>query len=162
MKKSIGNWIKIVFSSASFVSMLFYITRYAVAALSDPPTFSELQPILVRIINVFIMCAGLVLVVMIAYGVWKSSLATGDPRGLEGAKSTWTYALYGFFIVVGVFAIIMIIEGIIGISSGASGGLVGKLIDAINELLNIQPTPPPCPAPSTCPPLPCPRLPTCP
>jgi len=143
MRKSINNWIRVVFSSVSFVSMLFYITRYAAAALSDPPTFDELRPILVRIINVFIMCAGLVLVAMIAYGVWKSSLAAGDPRGLEGAKSTWTYALYGFFIVVGVFAIIMIIEGIIGISSGASGGLVGKLIDAINELLNIQPTPAP-------------------
>lgn len=134
MKKNIGNWVKIVFSSVSFMSMLFYVTNYALA-LSDPPTFDELQPILVRIINVFIMCAGLVLVVMIAYGVWKSSLATGDPRGLEGAKSTWSYALYGFFIVVGVFAIIMIIEGVIGLSSG--GGLVTKFIGAINDFMNI-------------------------
>lgn len=134
MKKNIGNWVKIVFSSASFMSMLFYVTNYALA-LNDPPTFDELQPILVRIINVFIMCAGLVLVVMVAYGVWKSSLATGDPRGLEGAKSTWSYALYGFFIVVGAFAIIMIIEGVIGVSSG--GGLVAKLIGAINDFMNI-------------------------
>jgi len=143
MKKSINNWIKAVFSSASFALMLFYVTRYVAADINTTPEFSDLRPILVRIINVLMMSAGAVLVTMIAYGVWKSSLATGDPRGLEGAKSTWTYALYGFFIVVGAFAIIMIIEGIIGISSGASGGLVNNLINAITGLLDIQPTPPP-------------------
>ena len=119
----------------SFASVMLFVSRYALA-LSDPPTFDDLRPIIVRIINILIMCAGGVLVIMVAYGIWKSSLASGDPRGLEGAKSTWTYALYGFFIVVGAFAGFMIIQGIVGISSD-SGGLVGNLIDSINELLNI-------------------------
>jgi small-conductance mechanosensitive channel len=145
MKQSINSWIKIFFSSMSFVSMLFFITRYAAADINNIPTFEDARSILVRIINILIISAGAVLVGMIAYGVWKSSLATGDPRSLEGAKSTWTYALFGFFIVVGAFAIIMIVEGIIGVSSGASGGLVGKIIDSLNELLNIQSTPPPTP-----------------
>ena len=138
MKKSINSWIKIVFSSTSFVLMLFYITRYATASIDNEPVFNDLRPVLIRIINVSMISAGAVLVVMIAYGVWKSSLATGDPRGLEGAKNTWSYALYGFFIVVGAFAIIMIIEGIVGISGG--GEFSNKFVNALNELLGIQST----------------------
>lgn len=123
--------------------MLFYITRYVAAAVDDVPTLGEMEPIITRIINVSMISAGAVLVAMIGYGVWKSSLATGDPRGLEGAKSTWTYAIYGFFIIAGAIAILLIIQGIVGISSGSTSGLVTSLFGAINELLNITPTPAP-------------------
>lgn len=134
MKINIESWKRIAFSSITFVLMLLSIARYTFA-LSDPPTFSELEPIINRIVNVLMMSAGLVLVAMIAYGVWKSSLATGDPRGLEGAKSTWTYAIYGFFIVVGSLAIVMIVEGILGFSSG--GGFIHNLIVNIDALMTI-------------------------
>lgn len=141
MNKSINNWIKSFYAFASFAFVFLLTSESAFAALtSGAPSFSELRPILVRIINILIMCAGGVLVIMIAYGIWKSSLAAGDPRALEGAKSTWTYALYGFFIVVGAMAAYMIIQGLVGISSG-SGGLAGRVVDAINDLMNIQSTP---------------------
>jgi hypothetical protein len=149
--KNINSLIKVIFSSLSFVSMIFYITNYVFAAQSSAPDFSELTPILVRIINVLMISAGAVLVAMIAYGVWKSSLSTGDPRALEGAKSTWTYALYGFFIVVGAFAIIMIVEGVIGVSSGSSGGLVRGLVNSIVNLMSIESG-----CPQTCDARPCP------
>jgi hypothetical protein len=108
-------------------------TSHAAADFSD---FSGIGDIIGRIINIALLAAGGILVAMIAYGVWKSSLAVGDPRGLEGAKSTWTYALYGFFVVIGVFAIYAIITGVIGISAGGGpSGLIGKALDALNQLL---------------------------
>jgi hypothetical protein len=103
--------------------------------------FNELQGIFNKIFNIALISAGGAFVAMVAYGVWKSSLAAGDPRGLEGAKSTWTYALYGFFIVVGVFAILLIIASILGVSPFSPGGLVAKLMGAINELLGVQGSP---------------------
>ncbi len=62
-------------------------------------------------------------------------MATGDPRGLEGAKQTWTYAVYGFFVVVGFTAIIMIIGKLLGINLSPSGFL-GNVSGALNSLIN--------------------------
>lgn len=138
MRKHINNLIKILSSSSIFMMVLLNIVSFAVANVApdnSAPTLDQIGPVLTRILNILIVAAGGVLVIMIAYGIWKSSLAAGDPRGLEGAKNTWTYALYGFFVVVGVFALTMIIEGVIGVSPG--DGIIGKLVEAINELLNI-------------------------
>lgn len=135
---STNNWLKQTkISSILFLSTLFYAAIPVFADINNEPKFDDLRPILVRIINVLLISSGAVLVAMIAYGVWKSSLATGDPRGLEGAKLTWTYAIYGFFVIVGAFAIFIIAQGMLGISSGVSGGLAKSLIKSINDLLNI-------------------------
>jgi hypothetical protein len=159
MKKNIKNLTKIFSFSFVFMFVLFHITTYVFADIIDntPPEISDITPIIVRVIDILLVSAGGVLVVMVAYGVWKSSLATGDPRGLEGAKSTWSHALYGFFIVVGAFALIVIVSGVIGVSS-KSGGWFPGLSNSINELLQLPPTegglpqPPPlyCEDPTKC------------
>jgi hypothetical protein len=89
-----------------------------------------------NIFNVVVGVAGLVLVVMIAYGVWKSSMAVGDPRGLEGAKQTWTYAVFGFFVVVGVVAGVIIMgKLLLGVTLTPSG-FIGSVSGALNSLIN--------------------------
>ena len=104
-------------------------------AVADVPELSSIVAILGRILNIAVGVAGIALVVMIAYGVIKSSLATGDPRGLEGAKATWTYALYGFFIVVAFFALFLIISRFVG-SNLSPNSLLGNVASGINSLLN--------------------------
>ena len=108
---------------------------FAAGAGEPPPDITGIVDVAGRVVNIAMMVAGIVLVTMVAYGVWKSSLATGDPRGLEGAKQTWTYALYGFFIVVGAFAAFVIIAGALGISINP-GSLLNNVKSAITDLMN--------------------------
>ena len=108
---------------------------FAAGGNEDAPPLTDIVSIMGRILNIAIGIAGIVLVIMIAYGIWKSSLATGDPRGLEGAKQTWTHALYGFFIVIGAFTLVVIISGILGISLLPSAFLK-NFSDALTALLN--------------------------
>jgi hypothetical protein len=112
-----------------------YVVCFAKAMGEDPPLLSSIVNVAGRVLNIAVGVAGLVLVVMVAYGVWKSSLASGDPRGLEGAKLTWTYALYGFFIVVGFFAAVLIISRLIGVSLSPSSFL-SNVSAGINSLMH--------------------------
>lgn len=117
-----------------------------------PPDFKQLVEIVSRIVGLFLAASAAVLVIMIAYGIIKGSLAAGDPRGLEGAKSTWTYALYGFLVVVLSMVIIVIIRKSLELSTedGSVGfkGFLEKFLDPILELIDIgksdsEPLPPP-------------------
>ncbi|MFZ2664125.1 MAG: hypothetical protein WAX66_02080 [Patescibacteria group bacterium] len=120
-----------------FVSNLF-ITKSFAADLDNNPSLDQLSGIAGRIFNALIYASGAVLVAMVAYGVIKASLAAGDPRGLEGAKQTWTYAIYGFFIIILFFAIFLIIARVLGINSITSpGSVLNNIFDAINDLLSV-------------------------
>lgn len=105
-----------------------------------PPTdFTQFGVVVENAIKVLITVAGLALVAMVGYGVWKSSMATGDSRALEGAKSTWAYALYGFFIVVGAMALLGILSVILGVN--VNGTFVSGIVGALNELLHVADNP---------------------
>lgn len=119
--------------SQVILGSLFY--SLAASGGDDPPQLSSIFGIAGNILNVAVGVAGLVLVAMIAYGVWKSSLATGDPRGLEGAKQTWSYAVYGFFIVVGFTAGVIIIGKLLGVNLTPSG-FMGSVSSAVGDLIN--------------------------
>jgi hypothetical protein len=131
-----------MFNKRSIKNLVFVLTQLFMgsfvvcfAALSDPPELSSLVDIARRTLNIAVMVSGIVLVAIIAYGVWKSSMATGDPRGLEGAKQTWTYALYGFLIVVAFFSIFIIITSALGITL-SPGALLTGVSGALNALIN--------------------------
>ena len=71
----------------------------------DEPTLGQARPLLINIMNWLVFLIGVVFVVVVAYGAWKASTATGDPRGLDSAKSTWSYAIFGLLVVAGFFAL---------------------------------------------------------
>ncbi len=76
---------------------------------------------------------------MIAYGIIKGSLAAGDPRGLEGAKGTWTYAVYGFLIVVLSFVIVSIIRTFLGLQGTFDlQEFFDKILEAMNSLVDLS------------------------
>jgi len=121
--------------SIFLASLVLFTGIFICSASEEPPQLETIVPIVGRILRIAVGVSGVALVAMIAYGVWKSSLATGDPRGLEGAKQTWSYALYGFFIIVGAYAAIVIISSLLGVGV-SPGGFLGKVSSAITELLN--------------------------
>jgi len=107
---------------------------------ADPPTLEESQQVIENIFNILVLSAVGVFVAVVAYGIWKSSLSVGDPRGLEGAKSTWTYALYGFLVVILFFAIFVIAQKLLGIPVLTPKELLNKVFEAINSLIEVSTT----------------------
>jgi len=67
-------------------------------------------------------------------------LAAGNPEGLEGAKGTITYAIYGFLIIVFVFSLLyyVIIPAVSGVSAPGFGSLLDGVFSAIDELVNLS------------------------
>ena len=121
-----------------FMVSSIFITRSCAADLDQNPSLDQLSGILGRVFNTLVYASGVVLVAMIAYGIIKSSMAAGDPRGLEGAKQTWTYAVYGFFVIVLFFSIFLIITRALGISSLSSpGSILRNIFGSINSLLSV-------------------------
>ena len=84
-------------------------SSYELSDIADP---------IIRIFNILVLAGGLVFIMMIFYSAYKYSLAQGDPKGIVGAKETLNYAIYGFIVTVGAFAIIKIIAGILHLDTG--------------------------------------------
>lgn len=118
---------------------LFLLKAFTVyAAEINPPGFDKLKEILLRIVGVFLAASASALIIMIAYGIIKGSLAAGDPRGLEGAKSTWTYAVYGFLVVILSMLILTIIRSRLGLTGSVGFGLFfDNITNAVDSLVNI-------------------------
>jgi len=124
-----------------FTAELFILKVFA-ADLDNNPSLDQINGIIGRIFNTLVYASGGVLVALIAYGVIKASLATGDPRGLEGAQQTWTYAVYGFFVIVLFFSIFIIVAKIFGITSITSpSSVLGNIFGALNDLLDVPDSP---------------------
>lgn len=112
-----------------FLFMIVVTPAYVGAV--DTTSVSGIADVFTNVISSARYVAGGVLVIMVAYGVVKSSMALGDPRGLEGAKQTWTYAIYGFFIIMGVYIILSIAASVFGVSFNPLGGLGGALQELV-------------------------------
>ena len=126
------------------LSMCFYVfaaddgNNWFDPTLETPPYLGGLETIVLRVVGLFMAAAAAILVIMLAYSIIKGSLAAGNPEGLQGAKGTITYAIYGFLIIVLVFVIYSLVSGVLGISAPGFGGLLGKVFDAITELVTIS------------------------
>jgi len=117
--------------------LAFSVLTSSAADLNDP-IINDLQTPIENIFNISVSLVGIVLVAVLAYGIWKSSMSLGDPRGLEGAKQTWTYALFGFAVVVLFFFLFTFLTSIFGIETLASPRhLLDKVFEAITELIEV-------------------------
>lgn len=70
---------------------------------------------IIRIVNVLLTFAAIVFLVMLGFGAIKMSAALGDPKGLDSASKTWTYAFLGLFIVLGAVTIFTILNTTLGL-----------------------------------------------
>ena len=84
---------------------------------SDPTgnnaaTIQDLNVIFGKVIAVVLGLAGIALFVMLLVGGFKFISAGGDPKAMEEAKKTLTYAIGGLVLVAVAFLIIQIIYNI--------------------------------------------------
>ena len=132
-------------------SSLFFITlfwaAYPVFAYNCGTLTSELSSgeapsplaivcVIARVLNVFILFVGVVLIIMIAYSAIKLGMSLGDPKGYKGVQSTWQYIAIGAFVVLGFYAIFRIITHALGLTNFADpNALIDRIEGALERLL---------------------------
>lgn len=82
---------------------------------SGVPTISCLEPLFANIVTVITSFAAIALFIMLVYGGYKYLSSGGDPKKAEAAKSTLTYAMIGFVLIIGAFLIIRVISSFTGL-----------------------------------------------
>lgn len=105
---------------------------------SGAPTPRSIVCVIGRVFNIAMLAGGLVFIGMIGYVAIKFAMSNGDWKGYEGAKTTFTYAVIGVFIVIGVLGIMSLIGKTFGITWLDPNALVNSLELGINRLLQIM------------------------
>lgn len=76
---------------------------------SDIPTLTCLEEIISNVVGKTLLFLGLVTIVFLFVGAIKFVTSSGDPKGIETAKKTMTYAIIGAVVVIGSFILIEIV-----------------------------------------------------
>lgn len=91
---------------------------------------------LIRYLNIILFASAAVFVMMVFATAIKYSLAQGDPKALQGAKGTLTWAIVGFIVIIGVFTMLIIFKNVLGLKDNPILNPVGVLNDNLMELLD--------------------------
>lgn len=91
---------------------------------------------LVRYLNIVLFASAAVFVMMIFATAIKYALAQGDPKALQGAKGTLTWAILGFIVIIGVFTLLVIFKNVLGLKDNPILNPVGVLNDSLMDLLD--------------------------
>ncbi len=78
------------------------------------PTLKGFEAIFNNLVSVILGFAGIALFVMFLSGGFKYITAGGDPKAIEGAKKTLTYAIGGMILLALSFLILRFIENFTG------------------------------------------------
>ncbi len=78
-------------------------------------TFKFFETVFGNVAQVVLGLAGIVLFIMLISGGFKYITAGGDPKGIEGAKKTLTYAIGGMVFLAMAFLILRFIQEFTGV-----------------------------------------------
>lgn len=78
-------------------------------------TIEDLGVLFERIVGYILGFAGIVLFILLIMGGFKYITSGGDPKAVEGAKKTLTYAIGGLIVILFSFLILIIIGKITGV-----------------------------------------------
>lgn len=76
---------------------------------------SDLQGIFQNIVQVILALAGIVLFILLLTGGFKYITSGGDPKAVEGAQKTITYALGGLLLILLSYLFLVFIKQITGV-----------------------------------------------
>ena len=76
---------------------------------------SDLGEIFGSLVKSFITFAAIILFVFLLVGGFKYITSAGDPKALEGAQKTITYAIGGLIVVLLSFLVLVLIKQITGV-----------------------------------------------
>lgn len=78
-------------------------------------TFKFFETVFGNVTQVVLGLAGIILFIMLLSGGFKYITAGGDPKGVEGAKKTLTYAIGGMVLLAMAFLILRFIQEFTGV-----------------------------------------------
>jgi len=82
---------------------------------SGVATIQNLECIFSNIVKDALGFAGIVLFILIILGGFKYMTSGGDPKAVEGAQKTLTYAIGGLIVILLSFLILVLIKTITGV-----------------------------------------------
>ena len=81
----------------------------------NPPGVLELQNLFTKIIGLSVGVAFIALVIMLTVAGVRYVLSGGEPKGIQGAAGTITWALLGMLVLVVVWIILRLVQTFTGI-----------------------------------------------
>lgn len=79
-----------------------------------PAQLSQLETVFESVITTLLALGGIVLFLMLLSGGFKYLTSGGEPKAVEGAQKTLTYAIGGLVLLAGSFILLKIIEQFTG------------------------------------------------
>lgn len=95
--------------------MLSVIFAQGLVKNTEANQLSDLTTIFTRIVSILIPVGGVILFVMLIVGGFYFIFSGGEPRRVEGAKGTITYAIIGIVVLAAAFLIIQLIANFVGV-----------------------------------------------
>lgn len=84
--------------------------------MEPPATFAQLGDIFANLVSAVLGFAGITLFVLLIVGGFKFITSGGDPKAVEGAKKTITYAIGGLIALLLSYLILVLIKTITGVN----------------------------------------------
>lgn len=81
---------------------------------AEPAQLSQLQDVFGSVVGSLLALGGIVLFLMLLSGGFKYLTSGGDPKSVEGAQKTLTYAIGGLVLLAGSFMLLKIISTFTG------------------------------------------------
>lgn len=94
--------------------MLFVIYAAGIANVNNVATLEGLEGAFENIIGALLAVAGIVLFIILTMGGIKFITSAGDPKALESAKMTITYALIGMVLVALAYMLLVFVTDFTG------------------------------------------------
>ena len=81
----------------------------------EPAKISDLQTVFERVVGAALGFAGTVLFILLLSGGFKYITSGGDPKAVESAQKTLTYAIGGLILILLSYLILVLIKTITGV-----------------------------------------------
>lgn len=83
--------------------------------MEDVATIGDLGTLFQRVVGFALGFAGIVLFILLITGGFKFITSGGDPKAVEGARKTLTYAIAGLLVILLSYMVLVLIKEITGV-----------------------------------------------
>ncbi len=83
--------------------------------MDNVPTLQDLEGVFSNVIGIILGIAGITFFILLLSSGFKFITSGGDPKALEGAKKTLTYAIGGLIVIILSYLILLLIKEITGV-----------------------------------------------
>lgn len=95
--------------------LLHFIVSPVFAATQGAADFKDLENYIADFLGMITTLAAVVVFVLLVFGGFKYLIAGGDPKAIEGARNTMTYAVLGLVVMIAAWIVMRFIESFTGV-----------------------------------------------